>query len=129
VKLLVERLERGPLRVFSSDQTPNGLVMEGVLREPDPAAWLCPLIDSVHTRAARDGLAEVVLDLRALEYANAAAWKCIVYWVRLLGDGSKYRLRILTDQKHRWQQVGMTALRVFAQQRLEITEYRAGRLA
>jgi hypothetical protein len=130
VKPLVEPFARGPLRVAAPKDSYNVVALEGVLREQDPAAWLCPLIDEIHARATRERFKEVVLDLRPLEYANAAAWKCIVYWVRLLKEtsDSPYRLRIYADDKHRWQQVGMSALRVFGQDRLEIITYREGRL-
>ncbi|HZS40075.1 MAG TPA: hypothetical protein VFF06_24765 [Polyangia bacterium] len=131
MKLLFAPIERGPLRVFARAGSHNVVAFEGVLREQDPAAWLCPLIDTIHARATDEHFKEVVLDLRRLEYANAAAWKCIVYWVQLLKDGgeSSYHLRIYSDDKHRWQHIGMTALRVFGQSRLEITVYREGQLA
>jgi hypothetical protein len=129
VKPLVERMERGQLRVYTPTGSHNVIVFEGVLREPEPAEWLCPLIDELHARANKEAFREIVLDLRLLAYANAAAWKCIVHWVRRLKDPSPspYRLRILADEKHRWQQIGMTTLRVFGEQRLEITVYRDGR--
>jgi hypothetical protein len=126
--LRIDRLERGPLRLFTPPGTSNVIMIEGVLRELDPAQWLTPLIDDIHKQATRARSSEVVLDLRGLAYANAAAWKCIVYWVRLLKEATDapYRLCILAEEKHRWQQVGMTALRVFGEERLEIVMYRDG---
>jgi hypothetical protein len=116
------------LRLFAAPGSDNVVVLEGVLREADPAMWLLPLIDDIHARATRDRLQLVVFDLRTLTYANAAAWKCIVYWVRRLKDVSDapYRLCILGDEKHRWQQVGMSTLRVFGEERLDIVMYRDG---
>ena len=131
MNLRIESIERHALRVFNPPGRANTIVFEGVLREPNPTEWLCPLIDEIHRQANARELKEIVLDLRPLEYANAAAWKCIVYWVRLLKDPSPspYKLHLMADEKHRWQQVGMTALRVFGEKRLEITVYRHGRLA
>jgi hypothetical protein len=128
VRPLVDRYQRGPLSLYSPVGSDNVVVLEGVLREQDPAMWLGPIIDDIHRCATREGLRQVVLDLRGLTYANAAAWKCIVYWVRLLKEPSDkpYKLSILADEKHRWQQVGMTTLRVFSEERLEIVMYRDG---
>jgi hypothetical protein len=128
MNLRVDPLEHGPLRVFTRGNT---VVLEGVLREPEPAKWLCPFIDDIHRQANEHEIKEVELDLRPLEYANAAAWKCIVYWVRLLKEPSMtpYQLHVIGDQKHRWQQVGITTLRIFGEKRLKITVYRHGRLA
>ncbi len=118
--LVPQRIERGPLSIYTPNDKPDRVVLEGVIRDPDPAAWFCPLVDQIHQRALESQTEEVTLDMRKLEHANAAAWKCFVYWVRLM-SGATYKLRILSDDKHRWQQVGMSALRIFGGDRLEIT--------
>jgi hypothetical protein len=130
MKLVPRAVERPPFRLHTPESDDHRVVLEGVLREPDPAAWLCPLIDDIHARAKEYRARHVALDLRALQYANAAAWKCIVYWLRTLKEDPEahYQLRVLADEEHRWQKVGMSALRVFGGERLEIMLHRRGRL-
>lgn len=96
------------------------VVMEGVVSEPDVASWLMPLIGEVHREAVRIHESEVVLDLRKLEYANAALWKCIVSWLKMLKEDASahYSLRIVPDATHRWQEVGLPMLRVFGGNRV-----------
>jgi len=105
------------------------VVFEGLMREPHPDTWFVPLINEAHTHAVSDRLREVVLDIRNLSYANAAAWKCLVYWLKRMHQDSRasYRLRILCEQAHSWQHVGMPALRVFGGDRLVIEVFDGGK--
>jgi hypothetical protein len=98
------------------------IVFEGILREPNLERWFYPMVDEVHQRAVDQKLREVVIDLRRLEYANAAAWKGLVYWLRRLREdpAAVYRIRIRANEAHRWQRVGMPSLQVFGQDRLII---------
>ena len=102
----------------------------GLMREAHPDTWFVPLINEAHGRAVNDRLREVVLDIRQLSYANAAAWKCLVYWLKRMHQDSRagYQLRILCEQAHSWQHVGMPALRVFGGERLVIDVYDGGKM-
>ena len=125
VKLLHKTIERGPLQISTSPTSGSTLVFKGVMREPDPAAWLCPLIDEVHAAAVRQELNVVKADLRTLEYANAAAWKGFVYWVkRITDEKANYRLHFLCEEGYRWQEVAMSALRVFGGDSVQVTTTR-----
>jgi hypothetical protein len=107
------------------------IAFEGLMREPHPDTWFVPLIDEVHGKAVAEQLRELVLDIRRLSYANAAAWKCLVYWVKKMQQDRRayYRLRVLCEEAHSWQHVGMPALRVFGGDRLVIDVYANGRLS
>jgi hypothetical protein len=96
--------------------------MAGVMREAEVSSWFNPIIDELHEEAVRARVPEVVLDLRALEYANAALWKCLVVWLKKARDERDpgYSVRILTEPSYQWQQVGMSALRVFGGDRLVV---------
>ena len=100
----------------------NIVHIEGILREPDVQVWLSPIIESVHRSAVRAALAEVILDIRKLEYANAAAWRCLVQWLHLIHRDVKanYTLRIRSQPAYRWQVVGMSTLRIFGDEHLII---------
>jgi hypothetical protein len=107
------------------------VAFEGLMREPHPDTWFVPLIDEAHGKAVAEQLREVVLDIRKLSYANAAAWKCLVYWVKKMQQDRRaaYRLRVLCEEAHSWQHVGMPALRVFGRERLVIDVYANGKLS
>lgn len=126
--LLPRPIVRSALRVVSPGAAT--LVLEGVFREPNAEEWFCPLVDDVHRRAVTEDYPEVVLDLSNLEYANASAWKCFVYWLRKLraDERAHYNLRIRTNQRHRWQRIGMPSLIVFGQDRLIIENHAGGEL-
>jgi hypothetical protein len=116
----------GP-RVEVSVDTGTTIVVtfEGVMREANPSEWFMPLIDSVHSKAVARGVLEVALDIRRVEYANAAAWKCLVYWLRAMREDpqARYCLCIRCDEAHQWQQIGMPALRAFGGHRLIVEIY------
>jgi hypothetical protein len=127
VKLLHKAVQRGPLQIAST--AGGAVVFKGVIREPDPASWFGPLIDELHASAVRLELATVEVDLRALEYANAAAWKFFVYWLRRIADDhARYELHFLCEAAYRWQEVGMSTLRVFGGERVRVTTYRGEHL-
>lgn len=120
MKLLEHSIERPNLHIVAVDD--NALVFRGVLREADIHVWLSTLVDEVHERAVVRRLPEVIVDLRQLEYANAAAWKCFVYWIQKLDGESrgKYTLRIRGNAGHSWQGVGIRALLPFSPERLVV---------
>jgi hypothetical protein len=115
---LITRQVKRPTALLSvASQTVR---ISGVLREMQTDEWLSPLLNDVHEQAVAAGLPEVVLDLRDLSYANAALWKCIVDWLKLLRRDTRgsYSLRVRSDPRHRWQQLGLPALGVFGAERL-----------
>jgi hypothetical protein len=126
VKLLVKTIQRESLKIVPS--AGGGVAFRGIIREPDPASWLVPLIEEMHAAARHSELATVQVDLRELEYANAAAWKCFVFWLkRMADDRVSYRLHFLCNESHRWQSVGMSTLRVFGGDRVQVTSSRDDR--
>ena len=90
--------------------------IRGVMRELKVSSWLLPLIDEIHATARAQHLAEVVLDIRALEYANAALWRCLVHWVKRVRQQVEepYRLRIVSNPGCSWQRIGVPSLRPFS---------------
>jgi len=128
VRLLQKNVERGALKIALN--TDGAVSFTGVIREADPAAWFVPLIDDLHAAAMRQKVGLVEVDLRALQYANAAAWKCFVLWLkRMADDKAPYRIHFLCEEAHRWQQVGMSTLKVFGGERVEVTTFRGERRA
>jgi hypothetical protein len=120
MKLLDRDTERPNLRIVAVDD--NALAFRGVLRDADVHVWLSALVDEIHERAVGRKLAEVIVDLRELEYANAAAWRCFIYWLRKLDAESrqKYKLRIRGNPAQSWQSLGIRALVPFSRERLVI---------
>ncbi|HEV8320331.1 MAG TPA: hypothetical protein VG389_01860 [Myxococcota bacterium] len=121
-------LRHGSITIRIGAQGGHAVAFEGVLREQDDGAWLRGVVAEVHHAAVTQRMQELMVDLRALEYCNATAWKCFVEWVRVLRHDPEahYLLRVVSNPEHRWQAVGMSALRVFGGDRLVI-EGRSGK--
>ena len=103
----------------------NVITFTGLMREVDPGSWFLPLIDEVHGKLLAGRINNVVVDIRKLTYSNAAGWKCFVYWMKRMQEDerSTYRMCILCEETLGWQQVGMSALRVFGGDRLQLKVY------
>ena len=119
MSLPVRTVQRGTAGVVTGRE-PGTVELTGIMREAEVASWLAPLFEELHRSAVMSAMRMVVLDLRKLEYANAAVWTCLVRWVKLLREDpeSRYTLRVLSEPTFKWQQVGMSALRVFGADRL-----------
>jgi hypothetical protein len=113
---MARSLVRGTARVHLWGGTYENVIrMEGVIREANVDQWLKPLFEEIHEAAVRLKLRELVLDIRPLEYANAAVWRCLVQWIKQMRQLLQaYRLIIVTDPKRSWQKVGAPALRAFS---------------
>jgi hypothetical protein len=93
----------------------NVVRMAGVMREADAESWLVPLLSDVHRTAIVRRFKEVELDIRDLEYANAALWRSLVVWIKRIREQSgSYNLRVTWDRSRRWQEIALSTLRVFA---------------
>jgi len=118
--------------VHVSDEAGQLIVVtfDGIMREANPSEWFVPIIRSVHSRAVAQGSSDVALDIRRVTYANAAAWKCFVFWLKTMREDARarYCLCIRCEEAHQWQEIGMPALRAFGGHRLVIEFYRDGQL-
>ena len=125
MSLISQPILRPSVRIGPAEMQ-GGLVLEGTLREGEgEGSWLKPLVDDLHRRAIARDVAEVVLDIRRVDYANAAAWKCFVHWLRLAREdpSARYTVKILASATQRWQQLGLPALRAFGGTHLEVHIY------
>lgn len=120
---------RPQVKVDVGPSQENVVVIEGIMREIDPASWFQPLIDDVHGKLIAGRINNLVVDIRKLSYANAAGWKCFVYWLKKMQEDERaaYRMCILCEETLGWQQVGMSALRVFGGERLLLKVYNGDR--
>jgi hypothetical protein len=131
---MIKRTASGPMTVTRQIERPGvalyvtaeSIKMDGTVRDANPGKWLNPIFEQVHTEAAALKLPEVVLDIRALTYANASFFRCLVMWMRRIeADAASYRVRILTDPAQRWQKIGVAALIEFGEDRLVVQGERA----
>jgi hypothetical protein len=80
-------------------------------------ATLDGFLKQIHGVATADKIADVVIDMRELEFMNSSCFKTFVSWIGSLQDAppeSQYRVRFLaSDQKH-WQSRSLGALACFA---------------
>jgi hypothetical protein len=76
---------------------------------------LGPFLDSVDDEVRRNGLGEVVADLRELVFMNSSCLREFVRWVAHVEErASPYRIRFLADPAAHWQTRSLQALRSFA---------------
>jgi anti-anti-sigma regulatory factor len=71
----------------------------------------------LHQEALRLRVAEVVVDLRALEFMNSSCFKSFVNWLSDLQDlpaEQVYMVRIQSDPGKHWQKRSLSALSCFA---------------
>lgn len=113
--------ERGGAHILVAEEGTT-IRISGVLRDADAESWIWPIFESVHRTACSRGATEVVLDLRSLEYANAAAWRCIVLWLRRLhvDESARYSLCIKSQPAFQWQRVAISSLLIFGKDRLMV---------
>lgn len=79
----------------------------------DAIAPLRDLVARIHAEAVRVLAREVEIDLRELEFMNAACMKLFVSWVSEILDGpedKRYRLRFVSNPDVRWQRRSLMAL-------------------
>ena len=79
-------------------------------------ARLLAITSSLLERAASP-VAEVVVDLRRLEFMNSSCLKTLVTWlnnVRQRPPAQQYLIRFLRDRAAYWQERSLSALKAFA---------------
>lgn len=95
------------------------LVFRGVMTEKDPRDWFLPLLQRAAACTLEGGY-RVVLDFRELEYMNAAAFRVLVAWLKVVRKWEPpVRVRIDGDKRHSWQRVAIHAINIFTVDDLE----------
>ena len=82
----------------------------------DAIAPLRELMARLHAELVRVSAKEIEIDLRDLEFMNAACMKLFVNWVAEILDGpeeQRYRLRFVSNPDVRWQRRSLMALQCF----------------
>lgn len=82
----------------------------------DAIAPLRDLMARLHAEMVRVAATEVEIDLRDLEFMNAACMKLFVNWVSEILEGpedKRYRLRFVSNPEVRWQRRSLMALQCF----------------
>jgi hypothetical protein len=74
-------------------------------------SWL----EAFHAEATRVAAAEVVVDMRELEFMNSSCFKGFVTWITTMREAEhRYRIKLLSNQSLHWQRRGLPTLRCFA---------------
>ena len=80
--------------------------------------WLDGFVADVDKEArAADWVAEVVVDMRSLDFMNSSCLKTIVTWlnnVRQRPASEQYPIRFVRDRNAYWQERSLDALKAFA---------------
>jgi hypothetical protein len=83
------------------------------------------LLTRTHAEAGRLGVAEVVIDLRELEFMNSSCFKSFVSWVndiQELAEAKQYKVKFRSNPKMHWQKRSLHSLRCFAVELITVTE-------
>jgi hypothetical protein len=75
------------------------------------------LLRALHVEALGQGLREVVVDVRDLEFMNSSCFKSFVFWLREAQEvdpAKQYKIRLLSDDAKHWQRRSLAALACFA---------------
>jgi hypothetical protein len=113
---------------FAGAATYEGRVMKAWLKGSADSTSLDAvdrLLSRVHAAATRQKVTETVVDLRELEFMNSSCFKSFVSWVtdiQELDEGSRYKVRIVTNPSFHWQKRSLHSLRCFAIELITITE-------
>jgi hypothetical protein len=82
----------------------------------DAIAPLRDLMARIHVEMVRAKAREIEIDLRDLEFMNAACMKLFVNWVSDIlesPEDQRYRLRFVSNPEVRWQRRSLMALQCF----------------
>ncbi|MGE0396645.1 MAG: hypothetical protein AB7T06_08015 [Kofleriaceae bacterium] len=82
----------------------------------DAIAPLRELMGRIHAEMVRTCSREIEIDLRDLEFMNAACMKLFVNWVADILESpeeQRYRLRFVSNPEVRWQRRSLMALQCF----------------
>jgi anti-anti-sigma factor len=81
-------------------------------------------MSAVHDEARRMGAAEVVVDLKELEFMNSSCLKCLVWWisrVQELAADHQYRITFLSSPAMYWQRRSLDALAGLASELVSVS--------
>ena len=116
-QLTLEPITAGELRaVPASDGSVITLTLHGTA-DLRAAPALETLLPQLHQEALRLHAAEVVVDLRELEFMSSSCFRSFVTWLSDLQDvpaKDVYHVRLLQDSAKRWQRRSLSALSCFA---------------
>jgi hypothetical protein len=120
MNLPIRSMTGAAARLIIGVNGPNTVRIEGVLRDPDVPTWLTDAINQIHGAAVSRRIDEITLDIQPLEFANAAAWRCLMGWLHLLRTDpeARYRLRIVSVSSCHWQQIGIRTMRILGKEQL-----------
>ena len=75
------------------------------------------LLTRTHAEAKRQQVAEVIVDLKQLEFMNSSCFKGFVSWItdiQELPENAQYKVRFLSNPAMHWQKRSLHSLRCFA---------------
>jgi hypothetical protein len=89
------------------------ITISGEIDQPNPKLFLGPFFEEIHAAAEQEGLHEVKVDIRKLNFLNSSAVKELIAWVlkrNRLPPGKKYVIDFIYDSSILWQRVTMPTL-------------------
>lgn len=90
-----------------------------------PVHELASALTSVHERALAAKAREVIVDLRALEFATSSSLKAFVTWLQSIHElpaETQYRVIVRSSAEHSWQTRSLRALKAFAGELMDVQQ-------
>ena len=109
-------LSAGELRVTCSRAAERVVAVFVGTADAQVDAQLEAFLGRQHAAVEREPAAEVVADIRHLEFMNSSCFKAFVTWivqVRRMPAASQYRIRFLSSAQHHWQKRSLHAISYF----------------
>ncbi len=89
------------------------VAFRGTISTVNPATVLNPFVDRVHAEVSGQGVKQVRVDFRELEFCNSSGFKSFIHWIQRiqeLPDAQRYTLRFLSNPARKWQRTSLLAL-------------------
>jgi hypothetical protein len=83
------------------------------------------LLNRLHAESKQRAVADVVVDLRELEFMNSSCFKSFVSWItdiQELDEGKRYKVKFISNPKLHWQKRSLHSLRCLAVELISVDE-------
>lgn len=95
----------------------NTVKFKGCIDLQNPEPIITPFFDKIHNNVIKNGIKEVFLDFKELNFLNSSGIKTITKWIMkipLLPQDKKYKLNLIYTDEITWQRTSLMILTYLA---------------
>jgi len=107
---------------FTIDVSETTVKFLGCVDLQDPEPVISPFFDKIHNKIITEGIKEITLDFRELNFLNSSGIKTITKWIMKippLSDDKKYKLKLIYSEDVTWQRTSLMILTYLAPDNVE----------